>query len=235
MVQDNYLNVKKEIDSLCEDNNIASDKVTLIAVSKTKPISDIEKVYAAGCRDFGENKAQEMMQKYEELPKDIRWHFIGTLQKNKVKYVVGRAFLIHSVDSYELACEIQKRSEKLGVHTNILIEVNVAKEETKQGITEYNELMELVRKVSLLENVHIQGLMTIAPICETPSENAIYFQQLKDLSVDIKQKNIDNVCMDILSMGMSSDYEAAILEGATYVRVGTSIFGERDYSTHNKI
>lgn len=230
MIKDNYLKVKEQIVSVCDRNDIPTEKVTLIAVSKTKPISDIEQVYEAGCRDFGENKAQELKEKYEVLPKDIRWHFIGTLQKNKVKYVVGKAFLIHSVDSYELALEIQKRAEKMDVHCDILIEVNVAKEDTKQGIFEFEEVLDVVKKISLLKNVHIKGLMTIAPICEKSSDNATYFKQLKDLSVDIKAKNIDNVCMDILSMGMSSDYETAIEEGATYVRVGTSIFGERNYN-----
>lgn len=230
MIKDNYFKVKEQVISVCDKNSIPKDKVTLIAVSKTKPVSDIEQVYEAGCRDFGENKAQELKEKFEVLPKDIRWHFIGTLQKNKVKYVVGKAFLIHSVDSYELALEIQKRAEKMDIHCDILIEVNVAKEDTKQGIFEFEEVLEVVQKISLLKNVHIKGLMTIAPICEKSSDNAIYFKQLRDLSVDIKAKNIDNVCMDILSMGMSSDYETAIEEGATYVRVGTSIFGERNYN-----
>lgn len=230
MLKNNYFSVKDNIEVLCEKKNIPIDKVTLIAVSKTKPVSDIEQVYEAGCRDFGENKAQELKEKYEQLPKDIRWHFIGTLQKNKVKYVVGKAFLIHSVDSYELALEIQKRAEKLNVHCDILIEVNVAQESSKQGIFEFDQVLDIVRQISLLKNVHIKGLMTIAPICEKSSDNAVYFKQLKDLSVDIKNKNIDNVCMDILSMGMSSDYETAIEEGSTYVRVGTSIFGERNYN-----
>lgn len=230
MIKDNYFAIKNNIEELCEQKNISKDKVTLIAVSKTKPVSDIEKVYEAGCRDFGENKAQELKEKYELLPKDIRWHFIGTLQKNKVKYIVGKAFLIHSVDSYELALEIQKRAEKMDVHCDILIEVNVAKEESKQGIFDLDEVEDVIRKISHLKNVHIKGLMTIAPICENSTDNSIYFKKLKDLSVDIMHKNIDNVCMNILSMGMSSDYETAIEEGATYVRVGTSIFGERNYN-----
>ena len=230
MIKENYLTIKENVISICEKNNISKDTVTLIAVSKTKPISDIEQVYEAGCRDFGENKAQELKEKYEILPKDIRWHFIGTLQKNKVKYVVGKAFLIHSVDNYELALEIQKRAEKLDIHCNILIEVNVAKEESKHGIFDFDDVIKTIEKISLLKNVHIKGLMTIAPICEKSSDNALYFEQLKDLSVDIKAKNIDNVCMDILSMGMSSDYDTAIEMGATHVRVGTSIFGERNYN-----
>lgn len=229
MIKDNYLNINKQIEQICLENNIEKNHVTLIAVSKTKPVSDIQQVYDAGCRDFGENKAQELVAKYDVLPKDIRWHFIGTLQKNKVKYVVGRAALIHSVDSYELALEIQKRAEKMYCHCDILIEVNVAKEESKQGIKNFDDVIDTIRKISTLKNIHIKGLMTIAPICEKASDNSLYFKQLKDLSVDIKNKNIDNVDMDILSMGMSSDYEAAILEGATYVRVGTNIFGERNY------
>ena len=230
MLKENYYKVNEHIISVCKKNNIPKEKVTLIAVSKTKPISDIKQVYEAGCRDFGENKAQELKEKYEVLPKDIRWHFIGTLQKNNVKYVVGKAFLIHSVDSYELALEIQKRAEKTDVQCDILIEVNVAREASKQGIFDFDEVIEIVKRISVLPNVHIKGLMTIAPICEKSTDNAIYFKQLKDLSVDIMNKNIDNVCMDILSMGMSSDYETAIEEGATYVRVGTSIFGERNYN-----
>ena len=230
MLKNNYISVKNNVENICKQNNIPKEQVTLIAVSKTKPVSDIEQVYEAGCRDFGENKAQELKEKYEQLPKDIRWHFIGTLQKNKVKYVVGKAFLIHSVDSYELALEIQKRAEKMDVHCDILIEVNVAKESSKKGIFEFDDVIDTIYKISLLNNVHIKGLMTIAPICENSEENAIYFKQLKDLSVDITQKNIDNVSMDILSMGMSSDYETAIEEGATYVRVGTSIFGCRNYN-----
>ncbi len=235
MVQKNYYQVKENITAICNSNKIPQEQVTLIAVSKTKPVEQIRKVYDVGCRDFGENKAQELVQKYDELPQDIRWHFIGTLQKNKVKYVVGRAYLIHSVDSYELALEIQKQAEKRNVHCDILIEVNVAKESSKQGIFDFDDVVCTVQKISQLPNVHIKGLMTIAPICENAMENATYFRQLRDLSVDIKGKNIDNVCMDILSMGMSSDYEVAIVEGATHVRVGTSIFGERDYNTHNKI
>ena len=159
MIKENYLTIKENVISICEKNNISKDKVTLIAVSKTKPISDIEQVYEAGCRDFGENKAQELKEKYEILPKDIRWHFIGTLQKNKVKYVVGKAFLIHSVDNYELALEIQKRAEKLDIHCNILIEVNVAKEESKHGIFDFDDVIKTIEKISLLKNVHIKGLI----------------------------------------------------------------------------
>ena len=189
----------------------------------------LEEAYALGCRDFGENKVQELCDKYEVLPKDIRWHLIGHLQTNKVKYIVDKAYLIHSVDSLKLAKEIQKEAEKKQVHVNILIEVNIAMEDTKFGVS-VEETEELVRAISVLPNVHIKGLMTIAPIVSEPEENKIYFTKLKQLSVDIMKKNIDNICMDVLSMGMTGDYEEAIKDGATYIRVGTGIFGERDYS-----
>ena len=178
---------------------------------------------------FGENKAQEMKQKYEALPKDIVWHFIGHLQTNKVKYVVGRASLIHSVDSLHLAEAIEKESAKKNVISDILIEVNVAGEESKFGLNT-EETEELVRSISKLPHIRIKGLMTIAPFVDNPEDNRDIFRSLKELSVDIQSKNIDNVLMDILSMGMTGDYEVAIEEGATHVRVGTGIFGERDYS-----
>ena len=177
--------------------------VTLIAVSKTKPVRMVEEAYEYGIREFGENKAQEMREKHEIMPKDINWHFIGHLQTNKVKYVVGRAALIHSVDSLHLAEAIEAECVKKNTDANILIEVNVA-------------------------HVHIKGLMTIAPFVENAGNNRMIFRTLKDLSVDIGSKNIDNVSMNILSMGMTNDFETAIEEGATHIRVGTAIFGERN-------
>ena len=186
----------------------------------------IEEAYACGCRDFGENKVQELCEKYEVLPKDIRWHLIGHLQRNKVKYVVDKAYLIHSVDSLRLAEEIRKEAEKKQVHVNILIEVNMAGEESKFGVSP-DEVENLVREVAKFPNIHIQGLMTIAPVVEKPEDNAVHFANLRQLSVDIKEKNIDNVNMNVLSMGMTGDYEQAVKDGATCVRVGTGIFGER--------
>ncbi len=185
---------------------------------------------ACGCRDFGENKVQELTEKYEILPKDIRWHMIGHLQRNKVKYLIGKVFLIHSVDSLRLAEEISKESAKKNVTTSILVEVNVAGEESKFGIRTKEEALALVEGIASLPCIRIEGLMTIAPYVENPEENRRYFQMLKQLSVDIMHKNIDNVCMDVLSMGMTGDYEVAVSEGAVYVRVGTGIFGERDYT-----
>lgn len=229
MIRENLQDVNNRIKSAAEQAKRSLDEITLIAVSKTKPVPMLEEAYQLGCRDFGENKVQELCDKYEVLPKDIRWHLIGHLQTNKVKYIVDKVYLIHSVDSLKLAKEIQKEAEKKQVHVNILLEVNVANEESKFGVS-CEDTMNLVKEISGLPNVHIKGLMTIAPIVSKPEENRIHFSKLKQLSVDIKRENIDNVCMDVLSMGMTGDYEEAILDGATYIRVGTGIFGERDYS-----
>ena len=212
---------------MCKENGRDRSEVTLIAVSKTKPVEMIEEAYNTGCRDFGENKVQELVDKYEQLPKDIRWHMIGHLQRNKVKYIVDKVFLIHSVDSVRLAEEISKEAVKKNVSVNILIEVNVAQETTKFGLT-CEEVEQMVREIAKLPNVNIKGLMTIAPIVDNPEENKQYFQKLKKIAVDISAKNIDNVSMDILSMGMTGDYQVAVAEGATYVRVGTGIFGIRE-------
>ena len=229
MIRENLQDVKNRMKAAADKAQRPMDDITLIAVSKTKPVPMLEEAYDLGCRDFGENKVQELCDKYEVLPKDIRWHLIGHLQTNKVKYIVDKAYLIHSVDSLKLAKELQKEAEKKQVHVNILVEVNVAGEESKFGVSLENA-MELVKEISCLTNVHIKGLMTIAPIVSKPEENKIHFSKLKQLSVDIKRENIDNVCMDMLSMGMTGDYEEAIIDGATYIRVGTGIFGERDYS-----
>lgn len=204
-------------------------EVSLIAVSKTKPVEMLQEAYAQGIRDFGENKVQELVQKYEELPKDIRWHMIGHLQRNKVKYIVDKVYLIHSVDSLRLAEEINKEAQKKGLKVNILIEVNIAGEESKFGVSCADACMELVMQISKLPNIFIKGLMTVPPFTENAEENRVYFAKLRQLAVDITKKNIDNVSIDILSMGMSGDYEVAIEEGATYVRVGTDIFGRRNY------
>ena len=226
MVHENISKVEKKINAACSRAGRSQEDVTLIAVSKTKPIEMIEEALACGKREFGENKAQELKQKYEALSKDIKWHFIGHLQTNKVKYVVGRACLIHSVDSYHLAEAIETESAKRDVISHILIEVNVAREDSKFGIHE-EEAMELVCAVAKLPHIKIEGLMTIAPFVENPEQNRKIFRKLYKLSVDIASKNIDNVSMGALSMGMTNDYEVAVEEGATYVRVGTAIFGSR--------
>ena len=228
MLKDNYEAVKNNIEQACMRSNRDLSEVTLIAVSKTKPVPMLQEIYDAGARDFGENKVQELCQKYEELPQDIRWHMIGHLQRNKVKQVVGKAALIHSVDSYRLAQEISLQAQKQNITVPILIEVNIAKEESKFGIAK-EDTIQLVEEIAELPNLTIQGLMTIAPFVDDPEDNRLYFREIKQLSVDIKNKNIDNVTMDILSMGMTGDFEVAIEEGATMVRVGTGIFGKRNY------
>ena len=228
MITENINEVRKNMEEACRVSGRNPEEVSLIAVSKTKPVSMLQEAYDAGCRDFGENKVQEIMDKIDRLPSDIRWHMIGHLQTNKVKYIVGKVFLIHSVDSLHLAEAISKEAVKQNTTVNILIEVNVAKEDTKYGAMA-EDTMSLVEKIALLPGISVKGLMTIAPYVENPQENRQYFVKLKQLAVDIKSKNIDNVHMDILSMGMTGDYMVAIEEGATYVRVGTGIFGERQY------
>ena len=229
-IAENLSHVKKNIRSSCEKAGRSPDEVTLIAVSKTKPVSSLMEAYQCGCRHFGENKVQELVDKYEQLPKDIKWHMIGHLQRNKVKYIVDKAYLIHGVDSLRLAEEISKEALKKGVTAHILIEVNLAGEETKFGVSAA-EAEDLVRKISLLPSIQTEGLMIIAPYVENPEKNRQYFVGLHQLSVDISEKNIDNVNMNVLSMGMTGDYMVAVEEGATYVRVGTGIFGERHYET----
>lgn len=228
MIAENLAAVEKNMEDACRRAGRSIEEVTLVSVSKTKPVEMIEEAYQLGKREFGENKAQELKEKYECLPKDINWHFIGHLQTNKVKYVVGRACLIHSVDSLRLAEEIEKESAKKDVVSKILVEVNVAGEESKFGIRS-EEAISLVEQIAKLPHVRIQGLMTIAPNVDSPEKNRGVFGRLRELSVDIKEKNIDNVSMGILSMGMTGDYQVAIEEGATCVRVGTGIFGERIY------
>ena len=229
MICGNLKEVEAKIEAACKRAGRDRSEVTLIAVSKTKPVEMLEEACETGIREFGENKVQEMMDKYEVMPKDIHWHMIGHLQRNKVKYQMGKAALIHSVDSLRLAEEISAQSVKHEVTTDILIEVNIAGEETKFG-TDREEAIALVEAAAKLPNIHICGLMTIAPFVENPEDNRKYFQQIRQLSVDIKEKNIDNVDMRILSMGMTGDYEVAIEEGATMVRVGTGIFGARNYN-----
>ncbi len=229
-IAQNIRQVESRIDAACSRSGRDRQDVTLIAVSKTKPVSMLMEAYDYGCRHFGENKVQELVDKYEQMPKDIKWHMIGHLQRNKVKYVVDKAYLIHGVDSLRLAEEISKEAIKKNIIAHILVEVNVAGEETKFG-TSGEEALALVRKISDLPSIQVEGLMTIAPYVENPEKNREYFKSLYQLSVDISGKNIDNVNMDVLSMGMTGDYEVAVEEGATYVRVGTGIFGERRYET----
>ncbi|MBR6698160.1 MAG: YggS family pyridoxal phosphate-dependent enzyme [Lachnospiraceae bacterium] len=222
--------VRENIATACKKSGRNIEEVTLIAVSKTKPVDMLKDAFDAGAIDFGENKVQELCDKIEHFQNEhMNWHMIGHLQTNKVKYIVDKVCLIHSVDSIKLALQIDKEAEKKGVIANILLEVNVAEEESKFGLTCEN-VEDLVKEISKLSNIRVKGLMTVAPYTENAEENRVYFRKLKQLSVDIKTKNIDNVSMDILSMGMTNDYMIAIEEGSTHVRVGTGIFGDRDYT-----
>ncbi|MBQ1547666.1 MAG: YggS family pyridoxal phosphate-dependent enzyme [Lachnospiraceae bacterium] len=230
MIKENYETVCEKIREACKRAGRDESEVTLISVSKTKPMEDIAEAYEAGARDFGENKVQELVKKHDEGGLlDAKWHMIGHLQRNKVKDVVGRAVLIHSVDSFRLAEEINIQGKKKGVTVPVLIELNVAEEESKFGVS-LSDAEDLISQISEnLSNVSVKGLMTVAPYVVDSEQNREIFHKIKDLSVDIAAKNYDNVSMDILSMGMTGDYEVAIEEGSTMVRVGTGIFGERNY------
>ena len=229
MLKDALIEVENNILDACERSGRNPEEVTLIAVSKTKPVEMLQEVYNEGIRDFGENYVQELADKIEIMPKDIRWHMIGHLQRNKVKYLVGKVACIHSVDSLRLAEVINERSIKLGVVTKIMAEVNIAGEESKFGFTR-DEVFDFAEKVSTMEGVKLVGLMTSTPYVNDPEENRQYFREMKSLSVDINEKNINNINITELSMGMTNDYIVAVEEGATHVRVGTAIFGARNYS-----
>lgn len=223
--------IEENICKACKKAGRERSEVTLIAVSKTKPLEDLQAVYDLNIRDFGENKVQELTGKIEAMPDDIKWHMIGHLQRNKVKYIVDKVELIHSVDSLRLAEEISKQAIKKNVNVNILVEINIGDEESKFGISA-DEVKVLVRDIAKLDNIKVQGLMCVAPYVVDSEENRAFFHKIKDLSVDIMKENIDNVSMNVLSMGMSNDYQVAIEEGATMVRIGSNLFGKRDYSNH---
>lgn len=230
MIKENLQEVQRRVSAACQRAGRAREDVLLIAVSKTKPVEMIREVMETGIVDYGENKVQEMCDKMEVITEPLNWHLIGHLQRNKVKYIVDKACMIHSVDSLRLAEEIQKEAEKKGVDkVKILIEVNMAEEESKDGI-HAEETEELVKAIAALPNLQIMGLMTIAPFVDDPEENRPVFKAMVALKNQIDALQIPGVLMQELSMGMTNDYEVAIEEGATMVRVGTAIFGERYYA-----
>ena len=232
-IRDNLAEIEERIGLACARSNRPREAVKLIAVSKMNPAETVTAAIKAGQNIFGENKVQELCAKQEELKKSCpvtpEWHLIGHLQTNKVKDVVGRVAMIHSVDSVKLAETIDRESAKKGIVTDILLEVNVSGEDSKFGL-KTEDVPDVVDRISKLPNIKLKGLMTVPPYTSDPGSNRIYFKKLKDLSVDISSKNIDNISMDVLSMGMTGDFEVAIEEGATHVRVGTGIFGARDYT-----
>ncbi len=229
MIKENLEVVEKNIEEACKRAGRDRSEVTLIAVSKTKPVSDIRQAMECGIRVFGENKVQEIKDKTTEITEPLNWHMIGHLQANKVKYLPGRVCMIHSVDNKKLADEIEKQFAKADERIDVLIEVNMANEDTKFGLSK-EEVPSFVKEISTLPHLNIRGLMTIAPYTEDPESNRVYFKGLKELMESINALDIPGVKMDTLSMGMTGDYQVAIEEGATFVRVGTGIFGERNYN-----
>ena len=204
--------------------NRSHEEIKLVAVTKTATIEQIKEAISAGVKIIGENKVQEAIEKYQIVSADIDWHLVGHLQTNKVKYAIEIFDCIHSVDSIKLAEEIDKRSLQFGKITNVLIEVNVSGEETKYGIKP-EEVEPFLKEISKFSRIRVRGLMTIAPIVEDKEEVRPYFRKLRELSKEIKSKNLKNVKMDYLSMGMTEDFEVAIEEGANMVRIGRGIFG----------
>ena len=228
MIADNIRSVETRIQNACERAGRNRDDVTLICVTKTMPVEDLRQAYEAGQRCFGENRVQEINDKFPRLPDDIKWHMIGHLQTNKVRYLMDKAVMIHSVDSAHLARAISKEAVKAGRVMDILLEVNAAGEESKFGLIR-EEVLPLVKDIASLPGIHICGLMTVAPFTDDPETNRVFFRNLRELAVDIDRQSIDNVSMAVLSMGMTGDFEVAIEEGATHIRVGTAIFGKRNY------
>ena len=229
MLKENLANVREKINIACKKVGRNPDEVTLVAVSKMKPLEDIETLLETGQMEYGENYVQELCDKYEKISRPVHWHMIGHLQTNKVKYIIDKVSMIHSVDSIRLAETIEKEAAKKDICMPILIEVNVAEEESKFGLS-VEEVLPFLEEICSYQHIKVMGLMTIAPFVADPEENREVFQKLKKLSVDIAAKNINNVNMSVLSMGMTNDYQVAVEEGATMVRVGTGIFGERNYS-----
>ena len=234
MIKENLEEVREKIRQACQRSGRREEDVTLISVSKTKPVEMLREAYEAGSRDFGENRVQEIMEKYGQMPEDVRWHMIGHLQKNKVRQVIDKAVLIHSVDTVELAEQIEKDAAKRDLTVDILLEVNVAEEESKFGFRT-EEVEAAVMKIKEFPHVHIKGLMTIAPFVSNSEDNREVFKKLYQLYVDIRSKNIDNVNMSVLSIGMTGDYEVAVEEGATMIRVGTGIFGARTRNGESRV
>ncbi|CEO27141.1 YggS family pyridoxal phosphate-dependent enzyme [Paraclostridium sordellii] len=226
----NMIDIKNKIDKACELSNRNKEEVTLIAVSKTVDVEAIKEAINSGATDFGENKPQELARKFETIGDDVNWHLIGSLQTNKVKYIIDKVYMIHSIDRLSLCDEIQKRAEKIGKTINCLIQVNISKEESKHGILE-EDAIDFVKTIAKnYPNIRIKGLMTMAPNTDDKELVRSVFKGLKDLAIKIDKENIENISMDELSMGMSNDFEIAVEEGATFVRVGTSIFGQRNYN-----
>ena len=228
MINDNLDILRKRIKKSCSKSGRDILDITLVGVTKTLPPDIIKKAVSAGIMDLGENKVQELLSKKEELPENIRWHLIGHLQKNKVKYIAEFIYMIHSIDSFELALEIDKQAKKVKRQIPVLIQVNTSGEDSKFG-TEPENTLRLTKEVSGLENIKVNGLMTIGAFFNDAEMVRPCFKNLKSIFDKIKRLDLKNVEMKHLSMGMTNDFEVAIEEGATIIRIGTALFGERNY------
>lgn len=229
-IKENIQVIKENIKVSSEKSNRNLDDITLLGVTKTVESDAICEAINCGITDIGENKPQELSRKYDIIGDKVRWHLIGTLQTNKVKYIIDKVYMIHSLDRESLCEEIQKRAENIGRNINCLVQVNISKEDSKHGLDKENVIDFIKNTATNYKNIKIKGLMTMAPFTEDREQIRNVFRQLKELSLEIKNLNIEGVSMDELSMGMSNDYDIAIEEGSTIVRVGTSIFGKRNYN-----
>lgn len=227
-IKENLADINAKITAAAEKSGRKREDILLLAVSKTIDVPRIKEAVSLGLTELGENKPQEINWKYFEI-ENVKWHLIGHLQTNKVKYIIDKVCLIHSVDSLKLAEEISKRAKAHNVTMDVLVEINIAGEEAKHGVP-LNEAENLALEISKLDNIRVKGLMTVAPFVENPEDNRKYFSQMKKLFVDIREKNYNNIDMKYLSMGMTNDYEVAVEEGANIVRIGTGLFGARDYT-----
>ncbi len=234
MINHSIDKIKEEIKLAALKSGRDLEDIMLIAVTKTRTCKEMKQAQELGLVNFGENKVQELGIKYDQFDETINWHLIGHLQRNKVKHIVDKVKLIHSVDSLRLAKAINKEAAKKNIVANILVQVNVANEDSKFGLN-VKEVVPFLKEIALFENIKVQGLMTMAPYTEEPEESRQYFRELKNLSVDINRQKIDNIYIKDLSMGMTNDYTIAIEEGSTMIRVGTGIFGNRDYSTNKEV
>ena len=227
-IQQNIVDIEQRITAAAQKSGRKREDILLLAVSKTIDVPRIKQAVDCGLKELGENRVQEILEKYDTMGKDVCWHLIGHLQTNKVKYIINKVKMIHSVESIKLAEEIDKRAKQSNVIMDILVEVNIADEQSKFGVTP-KETLSFIKNIAFLDNIRIKGLMTVAPFVDNPEENRDCFRRMRQLLVDINAEKIDNVNMNVLSMGMSNDFEVAIEEGATIVRVGTNIFGKRVY------
>ena len=231
-IREKLSDVKDRIRLAAESAGVDADSIILVGATKTNDASRVREAIAAGLKVCGENRVQEMLEKnIQAAYEGAELHFIGHLQKNKVKNVVGLAKLIHSVDSLALMEQIEKQADKLGIVQDVLLEINIGREEAKSGFFA-EELPTALEKVSTLPHIRVRGLMAVPPICACGEENRPYFLTMKQLFIDNKEKKYDNVYMDFMSMGMSGDFETAIACGANMIRLGSVIFGARDYSQH---